>query len=334
MVRLWPLAIATVLMIPSVFALGMTNVQGTEEDYWPIQSSWTYMCNESYDDGSMRFSADGSLRNTCDRRTEITIDDESHDVVCFRSYLLSNIDGYTKQTTWTGGFIWIYIWGTYKVETVEYYDAESGTILRTATNETLDIKGGEYPNTYSVVYYREQNETNYIKVVSDPAGFDLAEEWPDLAPGTTWNTEYTTHSEVLGVTGTTPFEKTWDLKETITYNYLGSETLTTPAGTHECAEVQHLSNGYNTTRWYCPEIMADTKITTIHSDGEVVWTLQSYEPGDTDDGSLGDGDTAMILALAIVVPAAAVVAAVAMFMWVRRRGSKKAPPPQTEGEVG
>ena len=107
-----------------------------------------------------------------------------------------------------------------------------------------------------------------------------------------------------------------------------------PAGVHDCVKIQYVTEGFNTTEWYCPEVMADAKVTTTHSDGEVVRALQSYEPGDTDDALLGDGNTTMILALAVVIPAAAAIAAVAAFIWIRRRDAKKGPPPQAGGEVG
>jgi len=323
-----------VLTLSSALALSVTNVQGTDEISWPIQSAWIYEYSETYRSESIEFSVSGTLTNTCDRQTTITVDDEALDVVCFRNFLLADIVGEARQATITGGYIWVDVWGTYKVESVEYYDTVSGTILRTVSNETIDIKGGEYPGTYQVIYHYEHNDTDYDNFVSTPSGFDLVEQWSDLGAGTSWDVEYTTHSEVQGVSGTTPFEEVWDLQMAITYNYLGSETLTVPAGVHDCVKIQYVTDGFNTTKWYCPDFLADAKITTTHSDGEVVWTLQSYEPGDTDDGLLGDGNTMMILALAVVVPVVAAIAAVAAFMWIRRRDAKKGPPPQAGGEVG
>jgi hypothetical protein len=209
----------------------------------------------------------------------------------------------------------------YGVESLDQVDLDT---IVTDQNMSMNITllGGSVPVTMK---FWDHNVSTY----SPPGG--TGEEPENLDVGDSWTKTYTVHSEVTRSDDGNITKKSFSKSTTVTYTYLGIETIISGAGTFECHAVQADDGESITTDWYSDEVGMSVK-SVYESDfsesGTQILKSFSYTPPSTPAPS-GGGPSNVFVFMAVGVAVAAIV--VVVVAWILMR--KKSPPKVQQADL-
>jgi hypothetical protein len=247
------LAVLLVLVLP-------LSINASAQSNQPVGSEWIY--NYADVTGGITFS--GKWAYSCERITSTSLGGTVRDVVEYKSVLWATA---SVSPTATG-----IVEGELSEIGIEYYDLQTDHIVGHIYNDAITlnatIQGAGSISRNST----ERNETFYT-----PPGGTGAEP-STIYPGDTWQKTYTKHSKSLGHNDDGYFSREFTLNETISYEFVGYETITVPAGTFDCINVRMLaSDGTVEEAWYSNAILNYVKISTVVGQVETAdYELDSY----------------------------------------------------------
>lgn len=241
-----------------------TNVSAQSTE--PIGSEWVY----GFSDSSMGIVYSGTYTYSCERITNCTLGGTTRTAVEYKSVLSSTA---AIEAGYSG-----LVEGSQVSHGTEYYDLATGNLIGHVTIQAMHLEitvlGGGPTGGDEVVEFdvSEWNETAYL-----PPGGHGADP-TDLEPGTTWQKNYTKHSKVVGHIGDEYYSDNITFDESLSFEFVGVETITVPAGQFYCTvfEVTR-SDGVVETEWYSVDASAYAKVVDTTREGEVVtYELRSY----------------------------------------------------------
>ncbi len=287
--------VAACIAIASVLVLTSMGAEAEETRSFDIGDNWVYDIEMDMDDMSLT----GTYT--------VSIDEIS----------TTSVAGVTYDT-YTGGFDGdLLISGDIEGVTVEGSATYSGALyidmatideVKSDANLSMDVE-----MEYLGLPYEFSTWSHDIITYSPPGG--TGEEPEDPEEGDTWVMTLTQHIDSTSFDGTSITTESDSNTVTVSYLYVGLETITVPAGTFDCEVIQEDDGEDIETTWYCEEVGAMVKsVEDSDLSMSVTFELTSYEY--TPEGS-GDSMTLYIVLGAVV--AVVVVAVVVVLVLMKRK---------------
>ena len=296
------LAILLVLLLPF-------SINSAAQSDQPIGSEWVY----DYTDETIGIVFSGKWTYSCERIASTSLGGTDREVVEYKSvlsatasispYVSGNVEGEISEI------------GT------EYYDLETDDLVGYVYNsaQTLDaVVVGLGSLSMSSV---ERNETYYMP----PGG--TGTEPSTIYPGDTWQKSYMKHSKTVGHNGDEYFSEESTFNVTISYEFVGFETVSVPAGDFDCMDIRMVtSDGFQEEAWYSYAVLNYVKVTDTTGQGEIMtYELNSYVLAHESAEPVGMASN-LFLAMFFIFIAATVIAVIYASMIFR---GKKPPEFQT-----
>lgn len=216
--------------------------------------------------------------------------------------------------------------GSLRVTGHEFYNLTTGMPVRTVYDQRLEV-GSFVGNQFkSIVYYTEHNETTFTKIELNSFGKEIDPGYTNLAPGDHWSLVYQERCNSTGVDQMNLFSFKSGVNETWDFTYLGSQSITVPAGVFACKMVNGTSAAYSYTEWYNRDIENDVKVVTSWEGDVSTSSLTSYtikhELMDLEESPRFNLEFFMIGLVASIM---AVVVIPSMYLWITGH------PPERQG---
>jgi hypothetical protein len=269
----------------------------------PIGSQWVYdFADEAY---GIVFS--GTWTYSCEKATTTSIGGAEKAVVEYRSVLTAIASMVTEGTGVAEGAM--------SMIERRYYDAETDDLVGYLLTESYTLDAVIYGSGSISINSSERNETAYLP----PGG--TGEEPSSISPGDTWQKSYTKHSKATGRDGEVCYSGEFTLTEIVSFKYIGSETVTVPAGTFSCSKYDiTTSEGVHETAWYSGEASYYAKVTDVYYGEETVsYQLRSYELAEAPITPIQMGPN-LFLAIFYSIVAATAIACIYAMILVKKDG--------------
>jgi len=247
------LAILLVLVLPF-------SINSAAQSDQPIGSEWVY----DFTDETVGIIFSGTWTYSCERITSTSLGGTEREVVEYKSVLsaTASISPYASGN----------VEGEMSEIGTEYYDLETDRIVGHIYNEALTLNATVADVGSLYMSYAERNETYYL-----PPGGTGAEP-SSIYPGDIWQKSYMKHSKTLGHSGDEYFSEESTFNVTISYEFVGFETVSVPAGDFDCVKIRMAtSDGAEEEAWYSYAILNYVKIRDTTGQAETVtYELSSY----------------------------------------------------------
>ena len=247
------LAILLVLVLPF-------SINSAAQSDQPIGSEWVY----DYTDETVGIIFSGKWTYSCERITSTSLGGTDREVVEYKSVLSAtasisphasgNVEGKISEI------------GT------EYYDLETDDLVGHIYNKALTLDAVVAGVGSLSMSSAERNETYYLP----PGG--TGTDPSTIYPGDTWQKSYTKHSKTLGHNGDEYFSEESIFNVTISYEFVGFETVSVPAGDFDCVRIRMVtSDGFEEEAWYSYAILNYVKVMDTAGQAEIMtYELNSY----------------------------------------------------------
>ena len=294
--RIMGSTLALLLLLPSL------AMDSSAQSAQPIGSQWVYEFEDEY--FGIVFS--GTWTYSCERATTTPLGGTERSVIEYRSVLSATASMVNEGSGMADG----------EMTAVErqYYDAETDDIVGYVLSESYTLDAMIYGNGSISINSSERNETAYLP----PGG--TGTDPSNINPGDTWQKTYTKHSKAIGHDGKEFYSRESNLTEIVVFRYIGTETVTVPAGTFSCNKYDiTTSDGVHETAWYSNEASYYAKVTDIYSGGETVsYQLKSYELAQASSSPIQMGSN-LFLATFYSTIAVTIIAGIYAMIIVRKR---------------
>jgi len=254
------MTIGVALMIAAFWLLTLASPCAAQSNDL-VGSEWVYSFQEELL-GVVEYT--GNWTYSCVRIVDSPLGDTQQKVAEYHSTLVISYDRSSGSAP--SGYSWTLI-----LSEDQYYDIETSELIGSISNEHIEERHGS-GNNISTYSYDERNET----VCTPPGGSGT--EPAAIAPGDTWTKAYTKVSNVSGYEDGVYFAKEFTWTETLEFTYIGSETLSVPAGIFSCNKYEiAFSDGETETAWWAPDISGYAKIEDAYGSNDVLtYELKSY----------------------------------------------------------
>jgi hypothetical protein len=302
--------IASSLLIATFWLLAVAPLCSAQTDE-PIGSEWVYSIRGEFSDMP---ELTGTWTLSCERIVTSPIGDTQEEAVEYHSIMDADQSGYILSNGYSRSIV--------SSEDI-YYDLDTSGIIGYVSNTHVDVRY-DYGYSVSTDSYDELDRT----VFTPPGG--TGAEPSEISVGESWTKTYTKVKNLSYYTDGTYNTDEHTFTETSEYTYLGSETVTVPAGVFTCNVFEIVSSdGYTEMSWYAPEISGYAKVEDDYGFSEVyTYELTSYHLETSSSG----GTVAMGSDLFVGAFCAFVVVTVAAAVYVstvlkREQKVDDSPPP-------
>ncbi len=297
---------AMCIAIASVLVLTSMGAEAEDTRSYDIGDNWVYEIDMEME--GMELS--GTYTNSVDAVSTTSVAG-----VVYDTYTVG-LDG---DLTITGEIEGVTVTGSATYTGEQYVDMETADMVKSDLNLSMEVEMEILGMEISLdIWMRD------IVTYSPPGGTGDAPEEPE--EGDTWVMTYTEHYESTSFDGFSITSDSDSETVTVSYLYVGLETITVPAGTFDCEVVQMDDGEDIETDWYCDDVGAMVKSEyDSDSDMSMTYVLTSYEY--TPDGS---GDS-LVLYLAVGGIAIAAVIAVVVVLILMKRKKPVTPQPLAPG---
>jgi len=249
------ISLAILLVLVSPF-----SINSAARSDQPIGSEWVY----DYTDETVGIIFSGKWTYSCERITSTSLGGTDREVVEYKSVLSAtasisphasgNVEGKISEI------------GT------EYYDLETDDLVGHVYNNALTLDAVVAGVGSLSISSAERNETYYMP----PGG--TGTEPSTIYPGDTWQKSYMKHSKTLGHNGDEYFSEESTFNVTISYEFIGFETVSVPAGDFDCVNIRMVtSDGFEEEAWYSYDILNYVRVTDTTGQAEIMtYELDSY----------------------------------------------------------
>jgi len=247
------LTILLVLVLPF-------SINSAAQSDQPIGSEWIY----NYTDETVGITFSGKWTYSCERITSTSLGGTDREVVEYRSVLSATA---SISPHMSGN-----VKGEMSEMGIEYYDLETDDLVGYVYNNALTLDATVAGVGSLSISSAERNETYYMP----PGG--TGTEPSTIYPGDTWQKSYMKHSKTLGHNGDEYFSEESTFNVTISYEFIGFETVSVPAGDFDCVNVRMVtSDGFEEEAWYSYDILNYVRVTDTTGQAEIMtYELDSY----------------------------------------------------------
>ncbi len=318
--------LSVVIACAMLLCAGLITLQrhasGSSDEPSPSYCIYNYL--EEYATGDVSLDSNGTMYLRCMGFEEIEVDNESVQTVKFTSSLTAEVTGWMKVSDWSGTHTYD-VGGYYKLKAEEFYDPDTGWLVRSIVDEEISL--GDW------LYYSERNETTFSDLVASPAGFGVYGQGLSTPPGSNWTVWYSIDSAVDGFSDDERFEERYVDRLMTTYTCTAIESLNVSAGLFECIKVEYSDCDTDFTEWYCPAIGYSVNMTSTTDYGTVTFALIEYDDG-VRQGEENGIPWILVAGIASVAGALIAVVVAAVLILRKKNGKQDMPPPQNMEEVG
>jgi hypothetical protein len=254
---------STTILISLAFLLVLVlplSINSAAQSDQPIGSEWVY----DFTDETVGITFSGKWTYSCERITSTSLGGTEREVVEYKSVLsaTASISPYASGS----------VRGEMSEIGTEYYDLETDDLVGYVYNNALMLNATVAGIGSLSISSAERNETYYLP----PGG--TGTDPSTIYPGDTWQKSYTKHSKTFGHDGGEFFSEESTFNVTISYEFIGFETVSVPAGDFDCVRIRMMtSDGFEEEAWYSYEISNYVKVRDTAGEAETMtYELDSY----------------------------------------------------------
>ncbi len=251
------IAISVAVLLVLVLPLSINAVAQSNQ---PVGSEWIY----DYADEIVGIIFSGEWTYSCERIASTSLGGTEREAVEYSSVLsaTASIAPYASGS----------VAGEISEIGIEYYDLETDDLVGHVYNRALTLNATLAGYGSLNMSSAEMNETYYMP----PGGMGTVPS--TIYPGDIWEKNYTKHSKTLGHNESGYFSEESTYNTTISYEFVGYETVSVPAGDFDCVRMRMVTSyGVGEDAWYSYSILNYVKIIDTAGLGETVtYELSSY----------------------------------------------------------
>lgn len=223
----------------------------------------------------VHLSIDGTQVIECNGLADL-VDSGGNPALEYTTTIRGNVSGTASYWSPFGPTIQLGAEGSFRVTEHDYYNLTSGLVMRSVYDQLIDVESISGTDHRSLLYYSEHNDTIYTTQQLSSFGKQIEPGYANLVPGDNWSLLSEGKCNSSGVDQSSMFDVVADVDATLSYTYLGPETIEVPAGNFTCKMIRGIGEGFVMTVWYNADVDSDVKAESTYGNDTATTELRSY----------------------------------------------------------